>query len=437
LTSNSQCGPGETNMRKLWQFLIRSNKRTCAAHPTQQASEKGQSLPAALIALAVGALLLTPFLGFVSSRTLGTGTAEKTFNELYAADAGIEYGIWSLLNVPSFRAQVDLNAGNPQPLAFPGAINGSTPTISITGLPIGNWYVRQPADWNIGKGGSLAYAGGDCVYALRGDKQRDFSCYSISGNSWSSLTPAPGKVNQGGSLVRGDGNYLYALQGDKKDKFWRYDISSNTWVVLDDIPEKVDKGGALVYNGGNYLFAFSGNSNLFWRYDISSPGWSSRADAPGATDFGADLVYTGGSHIYAIQGKNSSAFWHYSISGNTWSTLPNTPADVNNGGALAYYGGDYLYGLRGNSTEFWRYAVTMKSWTVLTAAPDSVGWGADLEFTHSEGGFSLRGGKQPDFWEFEVTPPRYDISSQAGALTTDARLEIDGGSRTILFWDIE
>ncbi len=62
---------------------------------------------------------MTPFLSFVSSRSLGTGAAGETFNEQYAADAGVEFGAWSVLNNPAFRSQVDLNAGVPQALSFP------------------------------------------------------------------------------------------------------------------------------------------------------------------------------------------------------------------------------------------------------------------------------------------------------------------------------
>jgi len=79
----------------------------------------------------------------------------------------------------------------------------------------------------------------------------------------------------------------------------------------------------------------------------------------------------------------------------------------------------------------------MNSWTVLANTPSAVGRGGALEFTHSEGGFAFRGGNNPDFWEFEVTPPRYDISSQAGSVNTDARFEIDGSTKTVLFWDID
>ncbi len=134
---------------------------------------------------------------------------------------------------------------------------------------------------------------------------------------------------------------------------------------------------------------------------------------------------------------NQPDFWRYSISGDSWSSMQDAPDRVNNGGALAYHSGSYIYALQGTGTGFWRYTISGDSWTSLTGTPASVGRGGDLEFTHSEGGFAARGGNQVDFWEFEVTPPRYDISSQAGSVTTDIRLEIDGSTKTILFWDID
>ncbi len=400
-------------------------------------SEAGQSLPAALITLAVASLLLTPFLTFVSSRALGTGVAQETFNDLYAADAGVEYGIWRLLHVPSFRNQADINAGTAQNLAFPGSLNGITPTISITALPIGSWFIHQSAPATVDKGGSMAYAGGDRVYVLRGNKTKAFGYYSISGDRWFSLAAAPDKVSQGGSLVYGGGTFLYALRGNKSKDFWRYNISTNSWSSREDTPDKVDRGGSLVYDGNNYLYAFRGKSKDFWRFNISSNSWSSRDAAPKNTNYGADLVYDGGNYLYSFQGKNKTAFWRFSISGNSWSSMENALANIGNGGSLAYYGGDYIYALRGNSTDFWRYSVTMDSWTALTAAPAVIGFGSDMIFTHSEGGFTLRGKKTTAFWEFEVTPPRYDISVQAGSVNIDTLYEIDGSTRTILFWDID
>jgi hypothetical protein len=41
-----------------------------------------------------------------------------------------------------------------------------------------------------------------------------------------------------------------------------------------------------------------------------------------------------------------------------------------------------------------------------------------------------------DFWRFEITPPQFDLSSQAGPFGIDARVEIDGTDVTVLIWDI-
>jgi hypothetical protein len=399
---------------------------------------QGNSLPVVLITLAVGSILLTGFLSFVSSRAKGTETSTEIFNEGYAADAGIEFGIWSLLYNSTFRSQVDTNAGIPQALTFPGTINGSTPTISVTGIPLGRWFIRTSADWKIKAGGSLAYDGGNRVYALRGDKKDDFGYYRISNSNWYPRNATPEKVKQGGSLVYAGGDYLYAMRGDKKKDFWQFDINNNSWSSLRDTPEKVDEGGSLVYGGGNFIYALRGKSDEFWRYNINTNQWATRDNTPFDVGNGADLVFDGANSIYAFQGDGEREFWRYDISSDNWiTTLADVPGNIDVGGSLAYYGGNYLYALQGKSQIFWRYSINTDSWTSLTNTPAKVGAGGDMVFTHSEGGFAIRGDKKVDFWEFEVTPPRYDISSLAGAATIDTRLEIDGPTKTILFWDIE
>jgi hypothetical protein len=400
-------------------------------------SEAGQSLPAALIVLAVASLLLTPFLNFVSSRALGTRAAANTANGQYAADAGIEYAVWSLLNSSSFRTQVDNNLGIPQALGFPGSLNGLTPTISVTGLPISNWYIRQSAPAAIERGGALAYTGGDRIYALRGNNSSSFGYYSISADQWFSLADTPDNVREGGALVYGGGNYLYALRGNNKDDFWRYDISTNTWSSRDSTPNKVTRGGDLVYTGGNHIFAFRGNSDNFWRFSISANSWTDMEDAPDKVGFGSDLVYNGSNLLYVFRGNNKADFWTYNISSDSWNNLQDAPAKVNDGGNLAYSSGDYIYATGGSSNVFWRYTISGDSWSVLTPTPANIGRGADIVFTNPTGGYASRGGNQTSFWEFEVTPPRYDISVIAGLVNTDVRYEINGPTRTILFWDID
>ena len=114
-------------------------------------SSPGRSLPAALITVAVGSILMTPFLSFVSSRSLGTGAAGETFNEQYAADAGVEFGAWSLLNNPTFRSQVDLNIGSSPGLGLsrfdqwihPNHFRHRPAARELADPPIGSCYHRK------------------------------------------------------------------------------------------------------------------------------------------------------------------------------------------------------------------------------------------------------------------------------------------------------
>jgi len=61
-------------------------------------SQKGQALPLAILALALGTLVITPFLGHASSSLTGSRVYEQGITELYSCDSGIEYAIWGLMN---------------------------------------------------------------------------------------------------------------------------------------------------------------------------------------------------------------------------------------------------------------------------------------------------------------------------------------------------
>jgi cytoskeletal protein CcmA (bactofilin family) len=75
--------------------------------------EKGQALPMALVVLGLGALMIAPFLGHVSTNLVGSRIYREIVEEQYAADAGIEFGVWHLLSgttvVPE-EGQVELPA---------------------------------------------------------------------------------------------------------------------------------------------------------------------------------------------------------------------------------------------------------------------------------------------------------------------------------------
>lgn len=59
-------------------------------------NEKGQVLPLVMIAVAFGALLITPFLNLTGTSLLGARNYQQTLDAQYAADSGAEHAIWRL-----------------------------------------------------------------------------------------------------------------------------------------------------------------------------------------------------------------------------------------------------------------------------------------------------------------------------------------------------
>ena len=92
--------------------------------------EDGQALPLALIALAIGAVLVTPFLTIVSVNVIASRQTEEAIADRYSADAGMEWGLWRLKNDPALTTSTAYTETPLQPT--PVAINGdSFPTTEI------------------------------------------------------------------------------------------------------------------------------------------------------------------------------------------------------------------------------------------------------------------------------------------------------------------
>ena len=96
-----------------------------------RAREEGQALPLALIAFAIGAVLITPFLTNVSVNVIASRQTEEMIADRYSADAGIEWGLWRLQNDPALTTSPTYTETPLQPT--PAAIiNGqSFPTTEI------------------------------------------------------------------------------------------------------------------------------------------------------------------------------------------------------------------------------------------------------------------------------------------------------------------
>ena len=60
-------------------------------------NEKGQAFIMVLILLLVGALLIVAVLSYAATTLKASQAFEKQVKEIYAADAGIEYGLWRII----------------------------------------------------------------------------------------------------------------------------------------------------------------------------------------------------------------------------------------------------------------------------------------------------------------------------------------------------
>jgi hypothetical protein len=90
------------------------------------------SLPFALVAMMVGALLLTPVLDYLSSRFLQVREYEQVLGARYSDDAAIEYAIWKLGADAAFRAALLARRGTPITLVdLPEPVNGVTAQVEV------------------------------------------------------------------------------------------------------------------------------------------------------------------------------------------------------------------------------------------------------------------------------------------------------------------
>lgn len=114
-------------------------------------SEKGQALPLALLALAVGALVTTPFLVHASSSLIGSRTYGQAITEQYSCDAGVEWALWRLKENPVLTTDTAYDSTVLEP--FPSEINGSSfPTTEVRFVEYTEATETITPEWQAGAG---------------------------------------------------------------------------------------------------------------------------------------------------------------------------------------------------------------------------------------------------------------------------------------------
>jgi hypothetical protein len=96
--------------------------RTIASRRRIAASSRGQALPIAMVALALGALLVTPLLMGASTSSRATSLTGLRAHERYSMDAGVEWSGWRLMSDP--RLTTDTSYTDAPLAPVPSAVNG-------------------------------------------------------------------------------------------------------------------------------------------------------------------------------------------------------------------------------------------------------------------------------------------------------------------------
>jgi hypothetical protein len=92
--------------------------------------QSGQALPLAIMALAIGALVVAPFLGHAGTDLLGSRVYGEAIAQQSAGDAGIEHAIWSLTK--GDLAEQFTQPGDEVTYQLGETINGLTTSITVT-----------------------------------------------------------------------------------------------------------------------------------------------------------------------------------------------------------------------------------------------------------------------------------------------------------------
>jgi hypothetical protein len=196
-------------------------------------------------------------------------------------------------------------------------------------IPNDSWEQLNDTPFAQGAGDSLAWSGYDeQLFAFLGSGKlgTNFSCYNLSNSSWDTALPFNWtSTDDGASLVWAGGEYLYALRGEWQETvpngdFARYSIPDGTWADMSPMPESegVGDGASLLWTEKyqDYIFSLGGGSCLedpgynFYCYIISCDEWQGLKSIPCPVGYyvGNRLGFANG-HIYYWQGTPTSEKW--------------------------------------------------------------------------------------------------------------------------------
>jgi 5-hydroxyisourate hydrolase-like protein (transthyretin family) len=322
----------------------------------------------------------------------------------------------------------------------------------LTGMPTNN----SP---KLVKDGGAIIATNSAVYGFKGWKSRAF--YKFDGTNWSDMETIPNglkykptrpidslKFNKkgpgkGASLAWDGGNTIYAIKGNGLWEFWAYDIGANTWTSKAWIggDKGAKAGSAIAYADGKVYMLLSKQkaTGFFFVYDVGTDAWSELTSptlGPNNKKWkdGTDLIAYGTGTLLALKGGDKYCpFWSYDIGTGVWTEIESIPLinpildkkiKVADGGSIIS-DGLIVYAIKGGGKQdFWRYAPgTPGVWTADTVPMGPLGkkglpkTGAGLAYLDNFV-YMLNGNKTDEFWKYGPVGSKADFVARVARTET-------------------
>jgi hypothetical protein len=206
-------------------------------------SEKGQALPLSILALALGTMVITPFLGHASSSLTGSRVYEQGISEGYSSDAGVEHAIWNLTK--GSLAEQLTEPGDSLTYQLSETVNGIAPSITVTANVTGEGgTIGEISDiidtFDFGPDGGepakIIQVAGDVYAIIYTDSDKDGWVKTVEVATDGTITDTAidslefdNKRGQWTDIIHVTGDiYAIAYQGQKGDGFVRtVEIASN------------------------------------------------------------------------------------------------------------------------------------------------------------------------------------------------------------------
>jgi hypothetical protein len=166
---------------------------------------RGQVLPLALAALALGSLLVSPFLVDASVNLLASRHVDSAIKDQYSADSGVEWALWRLKADPELTADTAYSEAPLQPT--PAALNDAPfPTTEVRRVANAGMSRTITPAWQSG-------AGPKCYDFTSSELGLVFGVVEVQATSvWMTLLPEAAPCTRPAGLSPMEGSSPYRLQ---------------------------------------------------------------------------------------------------------------------------------------------------------------------------------------------------------------------------------